>query len=113
MAHKLKISEELRAKMEEQEKAFNATLEEMGSTMAKIDKVGEDHDHMKQLIDIHKTNEELSQSLLAKTDQAKTLLAQKQELESQVEDLNKQKKASAEETSRLEDALRDQKIKQE
>lgn len=49
-------------------------------------KVESGHDNIKQIVDIHKTNEDLSAQLLSKVEQNKNLEARIKELETSVED---------------------------
>ena len=58
-------------KQEQSEQTYKQKLESVhGDVAAKVDS---EHDNVKKMVDMHKTNEELSQQLINKVDQNKLL----------------------------------------
>lgn len=68
---KYDILNEEKNKLEEAEKQLKDKLHQVHSDMS--DKVESGHDNVKKIVDVHKTNEELSSQLLAKVEQCKEL----------------------------------------
>lgn len=79
-----KVKEE-RDKIEEQEKKFKQKVDEMYKDIS--GKVDSEHDNLKKIMEIHKTNEELSQKLISKSNQANQLTIQLQDSQSSQSEL--------------------------
>jgi uncharacterized coiled-coil DUF342 family protein len=79
-----KVKEE-RDKIEEQEKKFKQKVDEMYKDIS--GKVDSAHDNLKKIMEIHKTNEELSQKLISKSNQANQLTIQLQDSQSSQSEL--------------------------